>query len=52
MVKQAIKRRNPGFNERAYGFSSFTDLLREAEKRGRVELHEKNGNWHVRPVGE
>src|SRR5688500_15860978 len=52
MVKQAIKRRNPGFNERAYGFSSFTDLLREAEKRGRVELHEKNGNWHVRPAGE
>jgi uncharacterized protein (TIGR00288 family) len=52
MVKQAIKRRNPGFNERAYGFSSFTDLLREAEKRGRVELHEKSGNWHVRPSGE
>lgn len=52
MVKQAIKRRNPGFNERAYGFSSFTDLLRDAEKRGRVELHEKAGNWHVRPAGE
>ena len=52
MVKQAIKRRNPGFNERAYGFSSFTDLLREAEKRGRVELLEKSGNWHVRPAGE
>jgi uncharacterized protein (TIGR00288 family) len=52
MVKQAIKRRNPGFNERAYGFSSFTDLLRDAEKRGRIELHEKSGNWHVRPAGE
>lgn len=52
MVKQAIKRRNPGFNERAYGFSSFTDLLREAEKRGRIELHEKSGNWHVLPVAE
>ena len=52
MVKQAIKRRNPGFNERAYGFSSFTELLREAEKRGRVELHETSGNWHVRPAGE
>ena len=52
MVKQAIKRRNPGFNERAYGYSSFTDLLRDAEKRGRIELHEKNGNWHVRPAGE
>lgn len=51
MVKQAIKRRNPGFNERAYGFSSFIDLLRDAEKRGRIKLHEKAGNWHVRPAG-
>ena len=50
MVKQAIKRRNPGFNERAYGFSSFTDLLRDAESRGRLKLEEKTGNWHVRPV--
>jgi uncharacterized protein (TIGR00288 family) len=52
MLKQAIKRQNPGFNERAYGFSSFTDLLRDAEKRGRIELHEKSGNLHVRPAGE
>ena len=52
MLKQAIKRQNPGFNERAYGFNSFTDLLRDAEKRGRIELHEKSGNWHVRPAGE
>ena len=52
MIKQAIKRRHPGFNERAYGFSSFTDLLREAEKRGRVELDEKTGNCHVRVTGE
>lgn len=49
MVKQAIKRRNPGFNERAFGFGSFTDMLKDAEKRGRIELHEKSGNWHVRP---
>lgn len=48
MVKQAIKRRNPGFNERAYGFGAFTDLLREAEKRGLLELEEKSGNnWQV-----
>src|SRR5207245_2346075 len=33
-VKQTIKRRNPGFNERAYGFRSFNDLLLEAQKRG------------------
>src|SRR6202453_4770307 len=27
MIKQAIKRRHPGFNERFYGFRSFNDLL-------------------------
>jgi uncharacterized LabA/DUF88 family protein len=47
MVKQAIKRRNPGFNERAYGFGAFTDLLREGEKRGLLTLEEKSGNWQV-----
>jgi uncharacterized protein (TIGR00288 family) len=47
MIKQAIKRRNPGFNERAYGFSSFTDMLREAEKRGLLALDEKSGNCQV-----
>ena len=52
MVKQAIKRRNPGFNERAYGFSSFTQLLREAEKRGHLALEEKSGNTQVRVAGE
>jgi hypothetical protein len=50
MVKQAIKRRNPGFNERAYGYSAFTDLLREAEKRRLLQLEEKSGNWQVRLV--
>lgn len=50
MTKQAIKRRNPGFNERAFGFSSFTELLREAEQRGLVQLDEKSGNCQVRLV--
>lgn len=48
MVKQAIKRRNPGFNERAYGFSAFTDILREGQKRGLLRLEEKGANnWLV-----
>ena len=52
MIKQAIKRRNPGFNERAYGFRSFNDLLAEAEKRGIVKLEpdEKSGGYTVRTV--
>src|SRR5437588_9494878 len=38
MIKPAIKRRNPGFNERAYGFRSFNDLMLEAQKRGLLKL--------------
>ena len=30
LIKQTIKRRNPGFNERAHGFRAFNDLLLEA----------------------
>ena len=49
MIKQAIKRRNPGFNERAYGFRSFNDLLLEAQKRRllRLEPDEKSGGYIV-----
>ena len=52
MIKQAIKRRSPGFNERAYGFRSFNDLLLEAEKRGLLKLQadEKSGGYTVRAV--
>ena len=52
MVKQAIKRRHPGFNERAYGFRSFNDLLAEGEKRGLIILRadEKSGGYTVRVV--
>lgn len=50
MIKQAIKRRNPGFNERAYGFRSFNDLLLEAQKRDLLKLDadEKSGGYIVR----
>ena len=52
MIKQAIKRRNPGFNERAHGFGSFNDLLVEAQKRGLIQLQpdEKSGGYTVRAV--
>jgi uncharacterized protein (TIGR00288 family) len=50
MIKQAIKRRHPGFNERAYGFRSFNDLLADAQKRGLLTLRadEKSGGYTVR----
>jgi hypothetical protein len=50
MIKQAIKRRHPGFNERAHGFRSFNDLLAEAQKRGLLILQhdERSGGYTVR----
>ncbi len=51
-VKQAIKRRHPGFNERAYGFRTFSDLLLEAEKRALLKLDsDKNaGGYFIHPA--
>jgi len=45
MVKQALKRRRPGFNEAFYGFRSFGKLLDEAEARKLIVLEpdEKSG---------
>ena len=45
MVKQALKRRKPGFNESYYGFRSFSKLLDEAAARKllSVEPDEKSG---------
>ena len=45
MVKQALKRRKPGFNESYYGFRSFGKLRDEAESRGLLTLEpdEKSG---------
>jgi uncharacterized protein (TIGR00288 family) len=40
MVKQALKRRQPGFNETYYGFRSFSRLLEEAAGRGLIEVEE------------
>jgi len=50
MVKQALKRRNPGFNESYYGYRSFNGMLEEAERRGSLELErdEKSGGYLVR----
>jgi uncharacterized protein (TIGR00288 family) len=52
MIKQAIKRRHPGFSERAYGFRSFNDLLADAQKRGLLSLRkdEKSGGYTVRVI--
>jgi uncharacterized LabA/DUF88 family protein len=50
MVKQALKRRKPSFNESYYGFRSFKGLLEEAARLGALvlEREEKSQNYRVR----
>jgi len=50
MVKQAIKRRQPGFSESYYGFRSFSKLLDEAAARKLLTLEhdEKSGGVIIR----
>ncbi len=50
MIKQTLKRRQPGFSESYYGFKTFGQLLEEAQVAGifRLELDEKSGGYVVR----
>jgi len=52
MIKQALKRRRPGFNEGYYGFRSFNRLLEDAEaaKLLTLERDEKSGGYIVTPA--
>jgi len=50
MVKQALKRRKPGFNESYYGFRTFSQLLEDGQRRGLLELErdERSGGYIIR----
>ncbi len=52
MIKQALRRRKPGFNESYYGFRSFSRLLEEARDRKllELELDEKSGSYIIKTV--
>ena len=52
MVKQALKRRKPGFNESYHGFRSFGKMLEEMQSRGMLELQhdEKSGGYIIKSV--
>jgi uncharacterized protein (TIGR00288 family) len=46
MVKDTMQRKKPSFNESAYGYRSFSNLLIDAEKRGLIKLHrDKKAGW-------
>ena len=53
MLKEAIKRRKPDFNESYYGFRAFGNLLEEAQVRGLLECgrDEKSGAYVFRGSG-
>jgi uncharacterized protein (TIGR00288 family) len=50
MVKQALRRRKPGFNESFYGFRSFNELLEDAAQHAllMLERDDKSGGYRVR----
>jgi uncharacterized protein (TIGR00288 family) len=54
MVKQALKRQRPSFNESYYGFRSFNKLLEEAAQRHLLTLErdEKSGQYVVHATSE
>jgi uncharacterized protein (TIGR00288 family) len=50
MLKQAIRRIHPGFNEGYYGYHNFSDLLSDLQTKGLIELEydKSRGNYKVR----
>jgi uncharacterized protein (TIGR00288 family) len=52
MVKQALKRRKPGFSESYHGFRSFGKMLEEMQTKGLLELEydQKSGGYIIKSV--
>ena len=49
MIKQTMQRKRPSFNESYYGYSTFSELLEEAEKQKLVKLKkdQRSGTYIV-----
>jgi hypothetical protein len=52
MIKQAIKRRKPGFTESYHGYHSFSELLEDVQAQGLIELEKdaKSGGYIITAV--
>ncbi|MFN4148786.1 MAG: NYN domain-containing protein [Rhodocyclaceae bacterium] len=48
VLKEAIKRRHPGFNEAYHGFKTFGALLEEAARRGLMEVGREANSTYVK----
>src|SRR5687767_4621478 len=49
MIKQTMQRKKPSFNEGYYGYSTFSELLQDAERKGIVKLRkdQRSGTYVV-----
>jgi hypothetical protein len=49
MIKQTMQRKRPSFNEGYYGYSAFSDLLEDAERKNVVKLKkdQRSGSYIV-----
>ena len=49
MVKQTLRRVYPGFNESYYGYRTFSDLIKDAQANGLIELDydKERGNYKI-----
>ncbi len=49
LIKQTMQRKKPSFNEGYYGYSTFTELLQDAERHKLIELRkdQRSGTWVV-----
>ena len=49
MVKQTLRRVYPGFNESYYGYNTFSDLIKDAQARGLIDLNydKDRGNYKL-----
>ena len=54
MVKQTLKRMQPAFNEDYYGFKSFSEVLKAAQKSGLIQIEKdsRSGSFIVTNVNE
>lgn len=49
LFKETLVRKEPDFDEREYGFTTFTKLLQAMEKEGLLTLQHKGRQWYVLP---
>jgi hypothetical protein len=50
-IKETIVRKEPDFDERDHGFSTFSRLLEALESEGLLKMQQQGRQWYVLPPG-